>query len=106
MENPSEQKIYKKKDKPYKYLKKFEKKIEEAKSDSFGNSRIKRKLNSGTAQIAKKMGEEAVEMVIAANKPENDEFLGEAADVFYYYLLALHDRGFELKDVLNVLKNR
>ncbi len=93
-------------DKPYPYLKKMERKMEEAKELKPNRSHMKKKYKQGTAQIAKKMGEEAVEMVIASGKEDDKAFLEESADVFYYYLLALHDRGYSLKDVLLILKER
>lgn len=92
--------------KDFPFLKKLERKMEEAKLSSAKNSRLKRKFKSGPSQIAKKMGEEAVEMVIASSKDNDTDFLEEAADVLYYYLLALHDRGYELRDVLLILKSR
>ncbi|MDO5510173.1 MAG: phosphoribosyl-ATP diphosphatase [Weeksellaceae bacterium] len=95
-----------KSEKPYPYLKKLEESIHIAKHQDAGKKSLKRKINSGPAQIAKKMGEEAVEMVIASGQESDKDFLNEAADVFYYYLLALHDRGFKLRDVLLILKSR
>lgn len=95
-----------KSEKPFPYLKKLEDKIQTAKHLDEGKKSLKRKVNSGPAQIAKKMGEEAVEMVIASGQASDNDFLNEAADVFYYYLLALHDRGFTLRDVLLILKSR
>lgn len=91
--------------KNFPFLKKLENKIEEAKSTSKTN-RLARKLSLGPYQLAKKMGEEAVELVIAAGKESDKDFLEESADVFYYYLLALHDRGYSLKDVLLILEDR
>lgn len=95
-----------KKEKRFPYLKKLETSMEEAKERSPKKSHMAKKYNAGASQIAKKMGEEAVEMVIASGKESDKDFLEESADVFYYYLLALHDRGFELKDVLLILKDR
>lgn len=95
-----------KKEKSFPYLKKLERKMEDAKERSPKRSHMSKKYNAGPAQIAKKMGEEAVEMVIASGKESDKDFLNESADVFYYFLLALHDRGFELKDVLLILKER
>ncbi|MGI9526823.1 MAG: phosphoribosyl-ATP diphosphatase [Weeksellaceae bacterium] len=101
-----EQQNIPKKPKAYPFLKKLEKKMGVAKLATSKNSKLKRKFKSGTSQIAKKMGEEAVEMVIASSKDDDVEFLEEAADVFYYYLLAIHDRGYKLKDVLHILQSR
>lgn len=92
--------------KNFPFLKKLERKMEEAKEVGAPYNRIKRKLAAGSHQIAKKMGEEAVEMVIASGKDDDVDFLEEAADVFYYYLLALHDRGYSLKEVLLILQER
>lgn len=91
--------------KTFPFLKKLEGKIEEAKNTSKSN-RLARKLNLGPHQLAKKMGEEAVEMVIASGKESDKDFLEESADMFYYFLLALHDRGYALKDVLLILEDR
>lgn len=95
-----------KKVKRYPYLKKLERKMEEAKERSPKKSHMRKKYNRGASQIAKKMGEEAVEMVIASGKDNDNDFLEESADVLYYYLLALHDRGYSLRDVLLILKDR
>lgn len=92
--------------KSFPFLKKLENKMTVAKQLSSKESRLKRKFKSGSSQIAKKMGEEAVEMVIASGKDDDSEFLEEAADVLYYYLLAIHDRGYKLRDVLLILKSR
>lgn len=95
-----------KKEKEYPFLKKLEHMIEEAKLADAKKSKMKRVHKKGTSQIAKKMGEEAVEMVIASSQDDDQAFLEESADVFFYYLMALHDRGNKLKDVLEILKQR
>ena len=60
----------------------------------------------GINKIAQKVGEEAVEIVIEA-KDQNDElFLGEGADLLFHYLILLQAKGFMLKDVVSILKNR
>ncbi|WP_313580139.1 phosphoribosyl-ATP diphosphatase [Chishuiella sp.] len=95
-----------KKEKKFPFLKKLEIMIEEAKLEDAKKSKMKRVHKRGSSQIAKKMGEEAVEMVIASEQDNDENFLEESADVFFYYLMALHDRGYELKDVLEILKKR
>ena len=60
----------------------------------------------GLNKIAQKVGEEAVEVIIEA-KDNNDElFLSESADLLFHYLILLKAKGFELDDVVNVLKGR
>lgn len=95
-----------KKEKDFPFLKKLESMMEAAKLDDAKKSKMKRVHKKGTSQIAKKMGEEAVEMVIASSQDDDVAFLEESADVFFYYLMALHDRNYELKDVLEILKKR
>lgn len=60
----------------------------------------------GINKIAQKVGEEAVEVVIEA-KDNNDElFLNESADLLFHYLILLQAKGFQLADVISVLKQR
>lgn len=92
--------------KDFPFLRKLEERLENGKRPDSPNNKIKRFYQKGTSQIAKKMGEEAVEMVIASEQGSDENFLEEAADVFFYYLLALHARGFKLRDVLKILKKR
>ena len=60
----------------------------------------------GINKIAQKVGEEAVEVVIEAKDNNNDLFLSESADLLFHYLILLQAKGFDLKDVVEVLKNR
>ena len=60
----------------------------------------------GINKIAQKVGEEAVEVVIEAKDNNDDLFLSESADLLFHYLILLKAKGFELKDVVEVLKNR
>lgn len=92
--------------KDFPFLKKLEEKIENGKRPDSTENKIKKYYQRGTSQIAKKMGEESVEMVIASEQGSDENFLEEAADVFFYYLMALHARGFKLRDVLKILKKR
>jgi len=56
--------------------------------------------------VAQKVGEEAVELVIESKDNDRDKFLGEAADLMYHYLVLLSVKGYEMDDVLSVLKQR
>lgn len=60
----------------------------------------------GSAKIAQKVGEEAVELVIEAMRDRDDLFLNEAADLLYHYIVLLLDRGYSLTDVVQVLQKR
>lgn len=63
-------------------------------------------FRAGINQIAKKLGEEAVELVIASKDQDNDRFLNEAADLVYHLLVLLLAKGNTLQDVEKVLKTR
>lgn len=60
----------------------------------------------GINKIAQKVGEEAVEVVIEAKDNNNDLFLSESADLLFHYLILLQAKGFQLQDVVEVLKGR
>ncbi len=63
-------------------------------------------FEKGINKIAQKVGEEAVEVVIEAKDNNDDLFLSESADLFFHYLILLQAKGFQLQDVINVLKTR
>ncbi len=63
-------------------------------------------LARGINKVAKKVGEEAVELVIEAKDDNRELFLGEAADLMYHYLVLLAAKGVELSEVEAVLKER
>jgi phosphoribosyl-ATP pyrophosphohydrolase/phosphoribosyl-AMP cyclohydrolase len=63
-------------------------------------------LAKGPDAVLKKIGEEATEVVLAA-KGESDERLAEeSADLLFHLLVALHQRGLGIADVLSVLERR
>jgi phosphoribosyl-ATP pyrophosphohydrolase/phosphoribosyl-AMP cyclohydrolase len=60
----------------------------------------------GINKLAQKVGEEAVELVIEAKDDHKELFLGEAADLLFHYLVLLEAKGYELDEVVEVLKQR
>ena len=60
----------------------------------------------GINKMAQKVGEEAVEVVIEAKDDNDDLFLSESADLLFHYLILLQAKGFQLNDVVEVLKKR
>lgn len=60
---------------------------------------------SGMARIAQKVGEEGVEVSLAAVTNSKD-VAPEAADLLYHLLVLLEASGLEIEDVLKVLKDR
>ncbi len=63
-------------------------------------------FDKGINKIAQKVGEEAVEVVIEAKDNNDDLFLNESADLLFHYLILLQAKGFQLNDVVAVLKSR
>ena len=63
-------------------------------------------LEAGPSRVAKKMGEEAVELVIATVEGERREIVLESADLVYHLLVLLRSREIPLQDVLNELASR
>lgn len=70
------------------------------------NSYVASLFEKGINKIAQKVGEEAVEVVIEAKDSNDDLFLSESADLLFHYLILLQAKGYQLNDVVNVLKNR
>ena len=63
-------------------------------------------FRAGVNKIAKKLGEEAVELVIEAKDRDDTKFLDEAADLLFHMMILLIDRGYRLEDVVKVLYGR
>ena len=60
----------------------------------------------GRGRIAQKIGEEGVELALAAVGDEDAEVVSEAADLLYHLLLLLRERGLSLADVVAELELR
>jgi phosphoribosyl-ATP pyrophosphohydrolase len=61
---------------------------------------------AGQSRAAKKLGEEAVETVIAAIAADRDNLKNEAADLLYHLLVVLRIADVPLSEVMDVLKGR
>ncbi len=63
-------------------------------------------LMADLPRAARKLGEESIEMVVAALSADNDTLIGEAADVLYHFLVVLAARGLDLDAVMDELARR
>lgn len=63
-------------------------------------------LAAGVRRIAQKVGEEGVELALAAAGGERDEVVNEAADLLYHLLVLLNARDISLADVVAALEAR
>lgn len=64
-----------------------------------GRSYTARLFAAGRAKIAQKLGEEAVETVIASLGDDAPALIGEATDLMFHYLVLLADAGLSLDDI-------
>lgn len=69
-------------------------------------SYTRRLLDKGLTHCAKKLGEEAVETVLAAVNEGQDRLVAEAADLLYHLLVVLECRGIALSEVEAELARR
>ena len=97
----------KKNDQNFGFLTQLETVISDRKEHSSNEkSYVSSLFNSGINKIAQKVGEEAVETVIEAMDNDDKLFLEESADLLFHYLILLQAKGFQLNDVVDILKSR
>jgi phosphoribosyl-ATP pyrophosphohydrolase/phosphoribosyl-AMP cyclohydrolase len=70
------------------------------------NSYTNELLDAGLPRIAQKVGEEGVEVVVAALAQDDDELLGELADFIYHATVLLAARDLTWEQVEAVLEAR
>jgi phosphoribosyl-ATP pyrophosphohydrolase/phosphoribosyl-AMP cyclohydrolase len=87
-------------------LRSLESTIENRSNVSPEKSYTARLLQDGTARIAQKVGEEAVEVVVSSMQPGTSALAEESADLLYHLLVLLRSRGILLSDVTSVLERR
>ena len=63
-------------------------------------------FRQGVGRIAQKVGEEAVETVVAALQNDQSALKEESADLLYHLIVLLEERGVSLLDVVGILKKR
>jgi len=80
--------------------------IQERKKNPKAGSYTNQLFDSGINKVAQKVGEEAVELIIEAKDNNKELFLNEAADLMYHYIVLLTAKGYQLEDVLSVLRQR
>jgi phosphoribosyl-AMP cyclohydrolase / phosphoribosyl-ATP pyrophosphohydrolase len=63
-------------------------------------------LGDGTARVARKVGEEAIELVVAALTEDDQRVVEEAADLWFHMLVLLRSRGLDPSLVEDELRRR
>ena len=71
-----------------------------------GSSYVASLAARGAPVIARKLGEEAVEVVVAALSGSEQELVGEAADVLFHLTVLLAVKGVRLERVMAELERR
>jgi phosphoribosyl-ATP pyrophosphohydrolase len=84
----------------------LEKRVHERAKASAAESYTRALLDKGVAHCAKKLGEEAVETVMAAVQQDKSRLTAEAADLLYHLLVVLEARGVTLAEVEAELAKR
>ncbi len=80
--------------------------VQERRNADPETSYIAKRLKQGTAKIAQKLGEEAVETVIAAIEKDRTGVINESADLLFHWLLLLADGDIKVSEVMAELERR
>lgn len=80
--------------------------IADRKANPTPESYTARLIAAGTGKIAQKVGEEAVELIVAALQESDERLVSEMADLFYHSLVLLAQRDLSWAEVETELARR
>lgn len=80
--------------------------IRHRKANPVEGSYTNKLLSEGRARMAQKVGEEGVEIVVAALSQDRERQISETADLFYHTLVLLCELDITLDDVESELQRR
>lgn len=80
--------------------------IDERWSNASEGSYTSRLMREGPQRIAQKVGEEGVELALAAVIGDEQEVVAEAADLLYHLLVLLNQRALSMADIATELERR
>lgn len=80
--------------------------IAERANEASASSYTAKLLAAGTQRVAQKVGEEGVELALAATTDDRNKIIDEAADLLYHTLVLLRAKGLALEDVTARLAER
>ena len=92
--------------KDFEFLKELEELLYKRKADMPNGSYTTKMYNKGLDKIAQKLGEEAVETVIASKNEKQKKTVGEAADLLFHLMLLLAEKEIPLHLVVKKLRKR
>jgi len=87
-------------------IEKLEKVIKNRKGGDIDKSYVARLFAKGHKKIAQKVGEEAVELVIAAAGNDREEAISESADLMFHMMLLWSDMEITIEEVCEELASR
>ena len=87
-------------------LQKLEATIRSRRSADPATSYVAKLFAKGRPKIAQKLGEEAIETVIAALSGDREDVIGEAADLLFHLTMLLAEADIPIADVLAELERR
>ncbi len=90
----------------FRFIEELEKIIGERKAHPVQTSYTASLFSEGIEKIAKKVGEEATEVIIEALEDRRELLKEELADLFYHILVLMSDKDLTLDDINLVLRNR
>ncbi len=93
-------------DEPLDFLKQLDALVADRFKKRPKGSYVSRLIEEGVDRMAQKVGEEAVETVIASKNKDRDVLLGEAADLLFHLTVLLRARGSSLGDAAEILRRR
>lgn len=88
------------------FIQKLENIISQRQQSPRKDSYTSKLFQQGTNRIAQKVGEEGVEVAMAAIEKNNTEFCAEVADLLFHILVLLKSKNLALTDVIQILKKR
>lgn len=80
--------------------------IQDRKANPSPNSYTTKLFDMGEDEIVKKIGEESVEVILAAKGQGDERLISETADLLYHTLVLLASRGLSLEQVEAELERR
>lgn len=87
-------------------LKRLAATIRARRNEDAAKSYTRQLLDAGPERCARKLGEEAIETVIAGLGQDDAALTAEAADLIYHLMVLLESRRIALDQVLQVLEQR
>jgi phosphoribosyl-ATP pyrophosphohydrolase/phosphoribosyl-AMP cyclohydrolase len=88
------------------FLSQLEEIIQSRIDSPIADSYVSQLVASGEKRVAQKVGEEAVELSLAAVAGDSQEQLDEAADLVFHLLVLLRTKSLSLQDVATTLQQR